>query len=113
MSGPGKMEPSAQDPTADRAMDRPAMGDQAERSSFVQRALQSGHWPALLLALVVCIVSVPFMISRLPVEDGMGALGVAIIYLVFWLVLAGIMRMIYGNARNIARRVARKGPQAS
>ncbi|MDE0049171.1 MAG: hypothetical protein OXO52_05240 [Rhodospirillales bacterium] len=64
---------------------------------------RSGEGPALLAALVFCVVTAILMVNAelLPVDDGYGIAGVLFIYVTVFVLAGGIFKMII---RPVMRR---------
>ena len=63
----------------------------------------SGETPALLFALVFCVVTAYLMVSAelLPAEDGYGIAGVLFIYVTVFVLAGGIFKMILKPAMRL------------
>ena len=59
---------------------------------------RSGEGPALLAALILCVVTAFLMVNAelLPAEDGYGIAGVLFIYVTVFVLAGGIFKMIIG-----------------
>ena len=55
---------------------------------------RSGEGPALLAALLFCIITSIFMAPLLPAEDGYGIVGVLFIYATVFVLAGGIFKMM-------------------
>ena len=55
---------------------------------------RSGEGPALLAALLFCIITSIFMAPLLPAEDGYGIVGVLFIYATVFVLVGGIFKMM-------------------
>ena len=64
---------------------------------------RSGEGPALLAALVFCVVTAFLMVNAelLPAEDGYGIAGVLFIYVTVFVLTGGILKMVI---RPVMRR---------
>ena len=64
------------------------------------RLWRSGEGPALLAALIMCVVTAYLMVSAdlLPVDDGYGIAGVLFIYFTVFVLAGGIFKMFLGPA---------------
>ena len=59
---------------------------------------RSGEGPALLAALIFCVVTAFLMVNAelLPAEDGYGIAGVLFIYVTVFVLTGGILKMVIG-----------------
>jgi len=64
---------------------------------------RSGEGPALLVALVFCVVTAYLMVSAelLPAEDGYGIAGVLFIYATVFVLAGGIFKMFLRPAMRL------------
>ena len=64
---------------------------------------RSGEGPALLAALVFCVVTAFLMVNAelLPAEDGYGIAGVLFIYITVFVLTGGIVKMLIRPAMRL------------
>ena len=55
---------------------------------------RSGEGPALVAALLFCVITSIFMAPMLPAEDGYGMVGVLFIYATVFVLVGGIFKMV-------------------
>ena len=63
------------------------------RMHGLRKLWRSGEGPALLAALLFCIITSIFMAPLLPAEDGYGIVGVLFIYATVFVLVGGIFKM--------------------
>ena len=63
-----------------------------EKFHALKNMWRSGEGAALLIALIVCAVAAPFIVPLLPIENVMTAIGAGFIYVVTFIVIAGLLR---------------------
>ncbi|MDD9992113.1 MAG: hypothetical protein OXP75_09935 [Rhodospirillales bacterium] len=66
------------------------------RMRRLRRLWHSGEAPALLVALIFCVVTAYLMVSAelLPAEDGYGIAGILFIYATVFVLTGGIIKML-------------------
>ena len=64
----------------------------------LRRLWRSGEGPALLAALIFCVVTAILMVNAelLPAEDGYGIAGVLFIYVTVFVLAGGIFKLVIG-----------------
>jgi len=89
-----------------------ALFDQ-HRMRGLRRLWRSGEGPALLAALLFCVITSIFMAPLLPAEDGYGIVGVLFIYVTVFVLVAGIFRMVLSRVmRRLEKASAGSGDAA-
>lgn len=73
-----------------------------ERPGFIKRWWNSGQAIPQVIAFVITVVSLPFVIPLLPVEEHMGVLGVVFIYFLVFIMLGLIARILMGIVLKVA-----------
>jgi membrane protease YdiL (CAAX protease family) len=63
-----------------------------EKFHTLKKMWRSGEGAALLIALIVCAVGAPFIAPLLPIENAMGAVGAIFVYVMTFIVIAGLLR---------------------
>ena len=63
------------------------------RMRGLRQLWRSGEGPALVAALLFCVITSIFMAPMLPAEDGYGIVGVLFIYVTVFVLVGGIFKM--------------------
>ncbi len=80
-----------------------------EKFHALKRIWRSGEGLALLITLIVCGVAAPFIVPLLPIENVMTAVGAGFIYVVTFIVMAGLLRnFIFRGFLMIRNRLRQK-----
>ena len=73
------------------------------RMRRLRQLWHSGEGPAMLAALIFCVVTAILMVSAelLPAEDGYGIAGVLFIYITVFVLVGGILKMMLKPAMRL------------
>ena len=63
------------------------------RMRGLRQLWHSGEGPALVAALLFCVITSIFMAPMLPAEDGYGIVGILFIYVTVFVLVGGIFKM--------------------